>query len=42
MKVSEADDRYAEMFVRQLDWDNAKTVNVPESKPTKEELDERV
>ena len=37
-KESEADNQYAEMFVKQLSWDNAKTVDVPESKPTKEEL----
>ena len=36
----EADPRHAEMFVRQLGLDNAKIVDVPESKPTKEELDE--
>ena len=29
------------MFVKQLGQDNAKIVDVPESKPTKEELDER-
>ena len=40
-KQSEADNPYAEMFVKQLGRDNAKTVDVPESKPTKEELDER-
>ena len=29
------------MFVKQLGWDNAKIANVPESKPTKEELDKQ-
>ena len=37
----EADTQTVEMFVEQLGWDNAKTVDVPESKPTKEELDDR-